>query len=97
MFDLEEHVNEIQSASHTIYQNVLRVLDQVKEERDEETIDFKGILVDEAASLFTAVGRMELLHMAGMLNINDIFEMRVAVMDTFKKCDGLIKAFQETR
>lgn len=98
MTALEQHVNEIQKSSHTIYQNVLRVLrDSTEADVDpEERFDFKCALIDEASQLFTAVGRLELMYYAGILSVADVMEMRTIVMETFQKCDGLIKAFKES-
>lgn len=98
MSALEQHVNEIQSSSHTIYQNVLRILrDSTEADVDpEERYEFKCALIDEAAQLFTAVGRLELMYHAGILSVNDVMEMRIVVMETFNKCDSLIKAFKES-
>jgi len=95
---MEQHVNDIQKSSHTIYQNVLRVLrDSTEANVDpEERYDFKCALIDEAAQLFTAVGRLELMYHAGVLSVSDVMEMRVIVMETFHKCDSMIKAFKET-
>lgn len=94
---MEQHVNDIQKASHTIYQNVLRVLrDSTEVDVDpEERYEFKCALIDEAAQLFTATGRLELMYHAGILSVHDVMEMRVVVMETFDKCDGMIKAFKE--
>lgn len=95
---MEQHVNEIQKSSHTIYQNVLRVLRDSTEAdvSPEERYEFKCALIDEASQLFTAVGRLELMYNAGILSVHDVMEMRVIVMETFNKCDRMIKAFKET-
>ena len=95
---MEQHVNDIQRASHTIYQNVLRVLrDSTEADVDpEERYDFKCALIDEAAQLFTCTGRLELMYHAGTLSVTDVMEMREIVMETFNKCDGMIKAFKES-
>lgn len=97
MTAMEQHVNDIQKSSHTIYQNVLRVLRQSSDMDvdPEERYEFKCALINEAAELFTAVGRLELMYAAGILGVHDIMEMRSAVMDTFSKCDGMIKGFVE--